>query len=684
MRLLEGWVTTPLAEALGWTLLHSLWEGAIISAALGLALWATRSARARYAAACVAMLAMLGGMGLTLARLVPDPVHRLPGVGTTALPPWNLPPDLGAAGPPGLHLAFIVPWLAPFWIAGVWVFALVQVGGWIWLSRLRRRGVCCAPEHWQKEIERLRARLRVSKPVELLESCLAEVPMVVGHIRPVILMPVGLLAGLPTGQIEAILLHELAHIRRHDYLVNVLQRAAECLLFYHPAVWWISRVIRAERENCCDDVAVAASGSAREYAGALAALEQRRGPDWQAAVAGTGGNLVARVRRLLYPRTANGVWTPLIAAAIVVAIAVVAFAAWPPAPAQQAAPAARRQTSAVEASVYKNWLDEEVVYIISGEERTAFSKLTTDEEREKFIEQFWERRNPNPGGRENAFKEEFYRRIAYANQHFASDRPGWKTDRGYIYICYGPPDEITATDYGSAPGPHVPFGMQVWTYFHIEGVGDHVTVQFMDTRGKGDYELPPGQPRLKPAFKHTGNMGDRLSLAPEGAQLQNGNDNHASRAEASPYDRWLNEEVVYIITLDERAAFLALTTGAERDKFVAQFWERRNPSPGSPENAFKVEHYRRIAYANQHFASNTAPGWKTDRGRIYIINGPPDEIDDHGADRYAYEQWKYRHATGLGDNVVVTFADPKRDRSFTIVPGPPVMMDSPDSPLKFK
>ena len=115
-------------------------------------------------------------------------------------------------------------------------------------------------------------------------------------------MPVGLLTGLPREQIEAILLHELAHIRRCDYLVNVLQRSVEGLLFYHPAVWWISRVIRAERENCCDDVVVATSGNAHEYAVALAALEENRWSGREPAVAATGGNLVKRIRRLLYPQ----------------------------------------------------------------------------------------------------------------------------------------------------------------------------------------------------------------------------------------------------------------------------------------------------------------------------------------------------------------------------------------------
>ena len=101
-------------------------------------------------------------------------------------------------------------------------------------------------------------------------------PVVIGYLRPVILVPVGMLAGMPAAQVEAILLHELAHVRRRDYLANLLQTVGEGFLFYHPAIWWISSVIRSERENCCDDLVVEASGDAREYAAALAALEHTR------------------------------------------------------------------------------------------------------------------------------------------------------------------------------------------------------------------------------------------------------------------------------------------------------------------------------------------------------------------------------------------------------------------------
>ncbi len=288
MTILEAWVETPLAVAVGWTLLHSLWEGAIISVALAAVLVAMRSPRARYAAACLAMLVMLVAFGLALVRVMPEGTHSLQTVRTPAFPAWNVRTGMDASGPSNPGLAAIVPWLAPFWIAGVCIFYLGHVASWISVCRLRRRGVCCASEHWQKQLARLSAQLRLSRPVRLLESCLADAPMVLGHFRPVILMPIGLLAGLPPGQIEAILLHELAHIRRYDYLVNVLQRSVEGLLFYHPAVWWMSRVIRVERENCCDDVVVAMRGNAHEYAVALAALEQNRWSGREPAVAATG------------------------------------------------------------------------------------------------------------------------------------------------------------------------------------------------------------------------------------------------------------------------------------------------------------------------------------------------------------------------------------------------------------
>jgi GWxTD domain-containing protein len=153
---------------------------------------------------------------------------------------------------------------------------------------------------------------------------------------------------------------------------------------------------------------------------------------------------------------------------------------------------------------------------------------------------------------------------------------------------------------------------------------------------------------------------------------------------ASPYKKWLNEDVVYIITPEERSAFLHLQTNEEREQFIEEFWQRRNPDPTSAENTFKEEHYRRIAYANEHFASGI-PGWKTDRGRIYIMWGPPDELESHPSggtyerpgdegggetETYPFEDWTYRYMEGIGQNITIEFVDPTMTGEYRITNDP--------------
>lgn len=483
MKFLEELVATPLARAVGWTLLHSLWEGLAASLALAMVLAATRSARARYAAACVAMLATVAAAVFTFVRLMPDGMYGVRDVVALPFAPWNaFTTDTAASS---LSFAAIVPWLAPVWIAGVWAFALLQIAGWFSASRLRIRGVCPAPEGWRAEIERLRTLLRIPRTVQLLESCLAEVPVVIGHIRPVILVPLGLLSGLPAGQVEAILLHELAHIHRCDYLVNIVQGSLESLFFYNPAVWWISHVIRTERENCCDDVVVAINGDAREYACALTTIEENRWPSREAALAASGGNLMRRIQRLLNPRPASAIWTPALAAMIVLTTAAVTLAAWQPEVLHRAASLTQNQQKVADQSKYEKWLNEDVVYIITPRERIAFEKLTTDAQRDKFIEEFWQRRNSNPSSAVNTYKQRYYHQLAYANQHFGvGGKAGWRTDRGHVLIVYGPPDEIDS--------PKKPHAEEEWLYKHIEGKGDNVAFKFVDPSGNGDYQLLAG------------------------------------------------------------------------------------------------------------------------------------------------------------------------------------------------
>jgi GWxTD domain-containing protein len=491
MSLLNYFVETPLAGTLGWALLHSLWHGVIVSALLAGTLVITRSPRIRYVAACIAMLALVAGFALTLMLVMPTQAEHLHGSAGIGLPAWLSLPEQGMPSSWFFSLAAIAPWLSPFWVIGVWVFCLLRLVSWISVRRLRTRGVCRPGELWESKLAALAKKMRVYRHVQLLESCLAEVPLVLGHLRPAILMPVGLLSGLAVDQIEAILLHELAHIRRHDYLINAIQRLVESLFFYHPAVWWMSRIARRERENCCDDAVVSVTGNAREYAVVLAALEQNRLSGREPAVAAAGGPLMKRIRRLLHPTRSNGGWAPLVAAAIFLVTAGIAMSALQAETARQGSATTVNAGTAV-VSKYSRWLDQEVVYIIDDAERGAFQSLASDEERDHFIEQFWERRNPTPGASRNAFKEEHYRRIAYANKHFQtpSGTPGWQTDRGHMYIVYGPPDEIA-----DPKGSQKPFATEVWLYRRVEGIGANGTVTFVDRTGLGDFHLAPGTPR---------------------------------------------------------------------------------------------------------------------------------------------------------------------------------------------
>ena len=511
-------------EAIGWALFHFLWEGAAAALVLATVLLISRSARVRYAAACATLVAMLAAFGVTLALKAPK--LEVSGAQAVHVPAGVLPPrPVQAPDLPGSRDALVYRWAVPLWMAGVTIFSLRRLAGFAAACRLRRTGVTRAPEVWQARMRELASRLWIARGVQLLESCLTEVPVTAGYLRPAILLPLGMLAGLPAEQVEYILIHELAHIARRDYLVNILQSVVEALLFYHPAVWWVSGVIRAEREHCCDDAVVALAGNAHAYAAALVTLEQVR--SLEPALAATGGSLTHRVRRLLQAPAPQSFAAPLAAAGLAVTIVGMALAAapqqiqppavtlpHPPAPvlvaqAQTPAPVpqlpvmkkdsaqAPGDSSTELQTPYRKWLNEDVAYIITDAERAAYKSLQTNEEREQFIEQFWLRRDPTPGTSENEFKEEHYRRIAYTNEHFSADIPGWKTDRGRVYITYGPPDEIDDHSAGGAyqrpaseGGGTVTTGpFQQWRYRHIEGIGQNVIIEFVDPNHKNEYRM---------------------------------------------------------------------------------------------------------------------------------------------------------------------------------------------------
>jgi len=331
----------PWVDRLGWTLLHFLWQGALITALFAIARLFARKPGTRYALACIALVAMVAAPFVTFGI-----------AGSTSVyPAGPAAPDLNPA-PPAVFQTYlpalgswerIFPWLVASWFAGVIVFSIRLIGGWFAATRLRLTTASAAPPEWQQTLERLAQRIGVSRPVRLLLSDSVETPAVVGWLRPAILTPVAAFAGFPAEYLEALLAHELAHIRRHDFLVNILQRTAEALLFYHPALWWVSKQIRIERELCCDDLAVAASGDVLTYARALAELESLRPAHASLAVAANGGSLVDRIRRLLAPSECDSHALPGLGAAsiasllIILSIFAVANAQEPPKPAAQPA-----------------------------------------------------------------------------------------------------------------------------------------------------------------------------------------------------------------------------------------------------------------------------------------------------------------------------------------------------------
>ena len=305
-------------QALGLSLVHFLWQGALVAA--GLAVLDTvlrlRSANARY-------LLFTGG----LAAMTLLPVATFFSVREAASPAAaslanSAESTVVAAETTPLSLASTVaiswdaptlrhrldgalPFLVFAWCLGVALLSARSLGGWVVAQRLRRSGLGTVPAHVEQAVLRLRARLHLTRVVQLCQSALVDVPTVIGWLKPMVLLPASTLAGLTPAQLELILAHELAHVRRHDYLVNLMQTVVETLLFYHPAVWWVSRRMRIERENCCDDLAVLAGGDAVSYARALEHLESLRAPVPAVVMAATGGSLFERISRLVTPAPAH-------------------------------------------------------------------------------------------------------------------------------------------------------------------------------------------------------------------------------------------------------------------------------------------------------------------------------------------------------------------------------------------
>jgi beta-lactamase regulating signal transducer with metallopeptidase domain/HEAT repeat protein len=316
-------------QLIGWTLVHSLWEGGLIALVLALAFSATRHSTAslRYMIGMVGLALMVALPIATTARIntrrpitesativSPAPVgissrsdaappsSEIFGSNITisdeksatsspieAAPAWSLS-----------SLEPILPWVVAAWLIGLVLLSTRMIGGMARTRRIVRDGTAPASERVRLIVSRISKELGVRRVVRALEGTRLSVPVVVGWLQPVIVLPASLVTGLTPSQLEMLLAHEIAHIRRYDYLANLIQTVVETLLFFHPAAWWLSERIRDERENCCDDIAVlACGGDRRNYTAALLALEESRDDGFGFAAAATGGRSGTLLRRAL-------------------------------------------------------------------------------------------------------------------------------------------------------------------------------------------------------------------------------------------------------------------------------------------------------------------------------------------------------------------------------------------------
>jgi beta-lactamase regulating signal transducer with metallopeptidase domain len=324
--------TTPdLMNALGWSLLHFLWQGAAIAALAGALMFVFRKPATRYLLGIAALALMIASFGTTLSSLyAPDDAFsaaRAPAAALAspqdaiATPLVAMLSESQAAIVSDTVPSFAQTWVARIWLAGVFLLALRIAFGLLWLEHLRRRSLVSLSPALVARFQALQERVGISRAIRYCECRLVGVPAVIGFFRPIVLLPVRALTGLSPEQLDAVIAHELGHIKRFDVLVNFFQVVTETLFFFHPAVWWLNKRIRADREDCCDDIAIAACGGKVGFARALAEMEGWRNvPEF--AMAAAGGPVAARVARLLGIQRA-----PEVRAAGVVAASVVLFLA---------------------------------------------------------------------------------------------------------------------------------------------------------------------------------------------------------------------------------------------------------------------------------------------------------------------------------------------------------------------
>lgn len=310
MMLLTDYLSGPWAFALGWTVLHSLWQAFLLAVILATILRFRPNLPAilRYRIAYSMLLAVLALAAFNFYQLYEPVKETIVPIGweTEGTFPVELVGSTQWEGWQDWLIAYLdnhLPTIVGFWLLGFAFFGIRLFGGLAYVCRLRYRGIEPLDPIWQDRLNRLSAKLKLNHAVMIQASSLVNVPAVIGVVKPLILLPVGLVNRLEVEEVEAILVHELGHIWHQDYLLNIIQSIIEVLFYFNPAVWWISALVRIERENCCDDMAVELCGNSILYAKSLMQLQAEEGnsPTLAMTLVGKRMPLLKRVQRILAP-----------------------------------------------------------------------------------------------------------------------------------------------------------------------------------------------------------------------------------------------------------------------------------------------------------------------------------------------------------------------------------------------
>jgi GWxTD domain-containing protein len=489
-------------------------------------------------------------------------------------------------------------------------------------------------------------------------------PLTIGLFRPRILLPQES-RQWDSGKLSAVLIHEKEHVRRRDPLVQWLGLLNRCIYWFHPLAWWLCGKLSALAEQSCDEAVIARGHDRMEYAGHLldfARSVKQRGAlvkAWGSSL--HGGTLALRIRRIV---TAG--WSPAVSRVrVVVVTGLCAGASLVPAICDlthaQAAPLILAGISGGAPAMTS--LETRVAQYQHS--RTAVEGTVSGSDA-----------SSSPARRLAPHEVEVTR---YPSSQANSPNPPDKTlhDAGLDLLKkhrYNEARKMFQLLINTYPDSQYSASSYVAIADSFNEEGGEVNLLRAEDQYKNFLIFFPADPKSSDAEIKIIllNMNMRRTSVREDEYLseyyRRWLDEDVIYLLAEHFRRWLTEEVVYIISKEEKKAFLDLKTDEEREHFIEQFWARRNPEPQARENAFKEEHYRRLAYANRRFGDG-APGWITDRGRIYIKYGPPSEIasnlsggtfnTEYGQIKVAFpsEYWRYRHIEGVGDNITILFTD---------------------------